>query len=195
MKWIVGLGNPGQAYERTRHNIGFLVADELAARMKSRWRRSWSAPARIAKGRIGDETVRLMKPQTFMNRSGQAVGPLMRRTKSGPGDLIVIVDDISLPWGQLRIRPKGSAGGHNGTQSVTDALGDSAFGRIRVGIGEKPDKVSLSDYVLGPFSAEEERGLEEVIGRAADAAEMICSAGTEAAMNRFNRGLEQGERH
>jgi peptidyl-tRNA hydrolase, PTH1 family len=190
VKWIVGLGNPGKAYERTRHNIGFLVADELANRLKVRWRRSWRVPALIAKGMIGSEPVRLMKPQTFMNRSGQAVGPLLRRTKSGPEDLLLIVDDTSLAWGQLRIRPKGSAGGHNGVQSVIDAAGSGAFGRIRVGIGEKPAKVSLSDHVLGPFSDGEERQLGEVIRRAADAVETIFTAGAEPAMNRFNRGLE-----
>jgi PTH1 family peptidyl-tRNA hydrolase len=121
-----------------------------------------------------------------MNRSGQAVGPMLRRVRGGFENLIVIVDDTSLAWGQLRIRPKGSAGGHNGIQSIIDALGSNAFSRIRVGIGEKPAKVSLSDYVLRPFSVAEERDLGEVIGRAADAAEMICTAGMEPAMSRFN---------
>jgi PTH1 family peptidyl-tRNA hydrolase len=186
VKFIVGLGNPGRTYEKTRHNIGFLVLDELAARNGLSFRRSWRFPARIAKGTIGSEKVRLIQPQTFMNRSGHAVGPILRKEGGQASDLLMVFDDVSLGWGQLRIRAQGSAGGHNGVTSVIDALGERAFGRIRVGIGLKPDMVSLSDYVLGPFSSEEKTALDDVVGRAADAVEAVCFDGVERAMNRFN---------
>jgi PTH1 family peptidyl-tRNA hydrolase len=186
VKCIVGLGNPGREYERTRHNIGFLVLDELAARNGLSFRKSWRYPAEIAKGMIAGETVWLVKPQTFMNRSGAAVRPLLRRLTGGPDDLLVVFDDTALEWGRLRIRARGSAGGHNGVQSVLNVLRDDAFGRIRVGIGAKPDMVSLSDYVLGPFSAEEQRMLADVTGRAADAVELVCQGGIARAMNVFN---------
>jgi len=186
VKFIVGLGNPGRKYEMTRHNIGFLVLDELAARNDFSFRRSLRFPARIAKGRIGSESVRLIKPQTFMNRSGQAGWPILRKEGGKIDDLLVVFDDTALDWGQLRVRAQGSAGGHNGVKSVMSALGDGAFDRIRVGIGSKPDKVSLSDYVLGPFSAAERQELDDVVQRAADAVEMVCNDGVERAMNILN---------
>ncbi len=182
MKVIVGLGNPGREYEMTRHNIGFLVLDELAGRAGVPFRRNWWVPAQTAKGIIGGEAVRLVKPQTFMNRSGLAVEAILRKTDG----LLVVFDDVSLGWGQLRVRAQGSAGGHNGVQSVMDVLGDGAFGRIRIGIGPKPDSVSLSNYVLGPFSDTEQQNLKDVVRRAADAVEMVCTAGVEQAMNCFN---------
>jgi peptidyl-tRNA hydrolase, PTH1 family len=188
VKVIVGLGNPGREYEMTRHNIGFLVLDELARRSDASFRSNWWIPARTAKGHIGQEPMRLVKPQTFMNRSGRAVAPALRKAGGTTGDLLVIFDDVALSWGQLRVRAQGSAGGHNGVQSVMDALGDGAFGRIRIGIGPKPDSVSLSDHVLGPFSEAEKHDLENVVCRAADAVENVCTAGIEQAMNCFNRG-------
>lgn len=188
MKVIVGLGNPGRDYEMTRHNIGFLVLDELARRSGSVFRQNWWFPAKTAKGAIGSEPVRLVKPQTFMNRSGTAVAASLRKVRGTAGDLLVVFDDVALRWGQLRVRAQGSAGRHNGVQSVMDALGDGAFGRIRIGIGPKPDSVSLSDYVLGAFSEDEKKDLENVVRRAADAVETICAAGIEQAMNCFNRG-------
>lgn len=187
MKVIAGLGNPGRDYEWTRHNIGFLVLDELAKRSDISFRRNWWVPLQTAKGRIGPDPVRLVKPQTFMNRSGPAVGQALRKAGGIGGDLLVIFDDVALGWGQLRVRARGSAGGHNGVQSVIDALGGDSFGRIRIGIGPKPDSVSLPDYVLGPFSDTERQDLENVVRRAADAVEMVCTAGIEQAMNCFNR--------
>lgn len=195
MKFIVGLGNPGREYETTRHNIGFLVLDELAARHGLSFRRSFRFPARIAKGKIGSEPVLLIKPQTFMNRSGQAVEPILRKNGGKVSDLLAIFDDVALEWGQLRIRAQGSAGGHNGVQSLLNALGDGAFGRIRVGIGSKPDMVSLSDHVLGSFSDEERQKLGDVVRLAADAVERVCGDGVERAMNSFNRGSGEGERN
>jgi PTH1 family peptidyl-tRNA hydrolase len=187
VKVIIGLGNPGRDYVQTRHNIGFFVIDELAARAGVSFRRSWWSPVERASCTIGQEVVSLVKPQTFMNRSGLAAGPALRKAGGKTDDLLVIFDDVALGWGQLRVRAQGSAGGHNGVQSVMDALGDGAFGRIRVGIGPKPDTVSLSDYVLGPFSDAEKQNLEDVVRRAADAVEMVCTAGIEQAMNCFNR--------
>jgi len=187
VKVIVGLGNPGREYEMTRHNIGFLVLDELAERQGLSFRRNWWLPLRVAKGMIGREAVRLIKPQTFMNRSGRAVAPVPRKEAGKSGDLLVVFDDVALSWGQLRVRAQGSAGGHNGVQSILDALGDGAFGRIRIGIGPKPDSVPLSNYVLGPFSDAERKSLKDVVSRAADAVEVVCTAGVEQAMNCFNR--------
>lgn len=186
MKFIVGFGNPGREYEMTRHNIGFLVLDELASRNGLSFRRSFRFPSRIAKGTIGSQAVRLIKPQTFMNRSGQAVGPILRKEKGQVSDVLTVFDDVALEWGQLRIRAQGSAGGHNGVQSVLDTLGDGAFGRIRVGIGSKPDKLSLSDHVLGPFSVSERQELDDVVQRAVDAVERVCHDGVERAMNALN---------
>jgi len=187
VKVIVGLGNPGREYEMTRHNIGFLVLDELAGSLNLSFRRSWWTPVQTAQGMIGKEDVRLVKPQTFMNRSGRAVRPALRKEGGQIGDLLVVFDDVALGWGQLRIRAQGSAGGHNGVQSVMDELAGSAFVRIRIGIGPKPDSVSLSNYVLGPFSDAERQNLKDVVRRAADAVQMVCTAGVEQAMNCFNR--------
>jgi PTH1 family peptidyl-tRNA hydrolase len=188
VKFIVGLGNPGREYEMTRHNIGFLVLDELAVRNGLRFRRSLWFPALIAKGVIGSETVRLIKPQTFMNRSGAAVAPVVRWARGRADDVMTVYDDVALAWGRLRLRARGSAGGHNGVQSIMDTLGGNSFSRIRVGIGLKPDKVSLSDFVLGPFSVEERDELDRVVDHAVNAIEMVCSSGIERAMNEFNRG-------
>jgi len=188
VKCIVGLGNPGRKYEMTRHNIGFLVLDELAKRHRLCFRRSLRFSAQLARGRIGSERVLLIKPQLFMNRSGQAIGPILRKEGAQADNLLMVFDDVALEWGQLRLRAQGSDGGHNGVRSVLSTLGEDAFDRIRVGIGLKPDKVSLSGYVLGLFSATERRELEEVVQRAVDAIEGVCSTGIDRAMNDFNRG-------
>ncbi len=170
----------------TRHNVGFLVLDELATRNDLSFRRSFRFPARMAKGRVGSESARLIKPQTFMNRSGQAIWPILQKEGGSMKDVLVVFDDTALAWGQLRIRAKGSAGGHNGVKSVMNALGDGAFGRIRVGIGAKPDKMPLSNYVLGSFSTTERQDLKDVVQRAADAVEKVCNDGIERAMNDLN---------
>ncbi len=130
-----------------------------------------------------------------MNRSGLAVKPILRKGGGTTADLIVVFDDTALEWGRLRVRAQGSAGGHHGVQSIIHAFDDGAFSRIRVGIGLKPDMVSLPDYVLAPFSAAERREMECVIRRATDAIEMVCTAGVERAMNCFNGGQEQGEKN
>ena len=185
MKLIVGLGNPGAKYRGTRHNIGFAVLDELAAR----WQVSFeSAPvdALIAKVRGADEVL-LAKPLTFMNASGEAVGALLRYYKIEIADLIVVVDDVQLPLGKIRARVRGSAGGHNGLKSIVAHVGD-AFSRLRIGVGRGDPRRDLADHVLTRFDADEAAEVERVTARAADAAAMFVTSGIGAVMNGFNGG-------
>lgn len=185
MKLIVGLGNPGAKYRGTRHNIGFAVLDELAARRQVSFE---SAPvdALIAKVRGADEVL-LAKPLTFMNASGEAVGVLLRYYKIEIADLLVVVDDVQLPLGKLRARVRGSAGGHNGLKSIVAHVGD-AFSRLRIGVGRGDPRRDLADHVLTRFDADEAAEVERVTARAADAAEMFVTSGIGAVMNGFNGG-------
>jgi PTH1 family peptidyl-tRNA hydrolase len=185
VKLIVGLGNPGAKYRGTRHNIGFAVLDELAAR----WQVSFeSAPvdALIAKVRGADEVL-LAKPLTFMNASGEAVGALLRYYKIEIADLLVVVDDVQLPLGKIRARVRGSAGGHNGLKSIVAHVGD-AFSRLRIGVGRGDPRRDLADHVLTRFDADEAAEVERVTARAADAASMFVTSGIGAVMNGFNGG-------
>ena len=186
MKLIVGLGNPGKQYERTRHNIGFAVLDELAKRADVAFRKPWLAKAETAQAELAGQNVLLAKPVTFMNLSGTAVAPLARKRGLEPGDVVVVSDDMELPLGKLRIRAQGGAGGHNGLKSVIEQLGSDEFARVRVGIGRSAGEGDATNHVLGRFSAEERRALEPVIAAAADAVEGILRDGAEAAMNKFN---------
>ena len=186
MKAIVGLGNPGSQYKGTRHNVGFDVVDELARR-ESVGFESAPAEALIAKWRRADGPVLLVKPLTFMNLSGQAIGELTRYFKIELGDLIVIVDEVHLPLGKLRARTRGSAGGHNGLKSVIAHLGDE-FSRLRMGVGRGADQRNLADHVLSRFEKDEAAEVERMMARAADAAEMFITSGIEAVMNGFNGG-------
>ncbi|HMB80176.1 MAG TPA: aminoacyl-tRNA hydrolase [Vicinamibacterales bacterium] len=186
MKAIVGLGNPGSQYKGTRHNVGFEVADELARRASVGFE-SAPAEALIAKWRRVDEVILLVKPLTFMNLSGQAVGELARYFKIDVADLIVIVDEVHLPLGKLRARTRGSAGGHNGLKSIIAHLGDE-FSRLRVGVGRGGDQRNLADHVLSRFEKDEIAEVERMTARAADAAEMFITSGIEAVMNAFNGG-------
>ena len=169
----MGLGNPGRSYERTRHNIGFLVADELARRHGGSWRKRRKAEA--APVSLGARGITLLKPTTFMNNSGSALDGY------GAGDLIVVHDDLDLPPGDVRVKVGGGAGGHNGLRSVVQRLGPD-FVRVRVGIGRPPEGVGVTDYVLGRMEAP----IQDAIPRAADAVEAVVEFGPEAAMNRFN---------
>lgn len=187
MKLVVGLGNPGNENERTRHNIGFMVVEELARRQGVAIRKKFWFPARQALCCIGGEAVRLIEPTTFMNRSGQAVWGAMRKWRVAPEDAIVVYDDVDLEFGGIRVRAKGSAGTHNGMRSVQEWLETSAFPRVRVGIGPKPDDIDMIRFVLGEFAEAEYLKLEKVVERAADAVESILSAGTERTMNEFNQ--------
>jgi peptidyl-tRNA hydrolase, PTH1 family len=185
VKLIVGLGNPGAKYRGTRHNIGFAVLDELAARRQVSFE---SAPvdALIAKVRGADEVL-LAKPLTFMNASGEAVGALLRYFKIEMADLLVVVDEVQLPLGKLRARVRGSAGGHNGLKSIVAHAGE-AFSRLRIGVGRGDPRRDLADHVLTRFDADEAAEVERVTARAADAAEMFVTSGIGAVMNGFNSG-------
>lgn len=182
---ILGLGNPGPEYARTRHNVGFRAADVLAARhripLTTRRNRS-----RLGEGTIGGIEVVIAKPQTYMNLSGEAALSLLTRYRAAPPDLIVICDDIHLPLGALRVRASGSAGGHNGLKSIIACIGSDAFPRVRIGVGA-PSDGEWVDYVLGEFTPEEEPVVDEAIQRAADAVELLLREGPEAAANRYNR--------
>lgn len=186
MKAIVGLGNPGAQYKGTRHNVGFDVVDELARRESIAFE-SAPAEALIAKWRRLEEPVLLVKPLTFMNLSGQAIGELARYFKIGVADVIVVVDEVHLPLGKLRARQRGSAGGHNGLKSVIAHLGDE-FARLRLGVGRGGDQRNLADHVLSRFEKDEAAEVERMTMRAADAAEMFVASGIEAVMNAFNGG-------
>lgn len=185
MKIIVGLGNPTREYEGTRHNVGFSVvyniADEYGIRVDTKKHK-----ALIGKGIIGGEKVILAMPQTYMNLSGESVRELMDFYKCDTDELIVIYDDISLDVGKLRIRAKGSAGGHNGIKNIIQHLGTDSFYRIKVGVGEKPSGMDLADYVLGRFSKAEQQLMREAAERATRAVETIISEDIQSAMNKFN---------
>ncbi len=186
MKAIVGLGNPGPQYKGTRHNVGFDVVDELARRASVSFE-SAPAEALVAKWRRADEAVLLVKPLTFMNLSGQAVGELSRYFKIDVADLLIVVDEVHLPLGRLRARTRGSAGGHNGLKSIIAHLGDE-FSRVRVGVGRGGDQRNLADHVLSRFEKDEGAEVARMTARAADAAEMFIASGIEAVMNAFNGG-------
>lgn len=187
---IVGLGNPTAQYEGTRHNAGFDVIDVLAEKYNI------SVDARkcrafCGKGIIAGQKVLLVKPQTYMNLSGESVGGIVNYYKIDPeSELLVIYDDISLDVGQLRIRKKGSAGGHNGIKNIIAQLGTTVFPRIKVGVGEKPKNYDLADYVLGHFSKQERELMEEGYEHASDAVEQIVQGEIEAAMNVFNKKVK-----
>ena len=186
MKAVVGLGNPGAQYKGTRHNVGFAVLDELARRASVEFE-SAPADALMARWRRADEPVLLVKPLTYMNLSGQAIGELSRYFKIEPVDLLVVVDEVQLPLGKLRARARGSAGGHNGLKSVIAHLGDN-YGRLRLGVGRGDSQRDLADHVLARFDKDEAAEAERMTLRATDASEMFIASGIEAVMNRFNGG-------
>lgn len=182
---IVGLGNPGREYSRSRHNVGFMVVDELARKWGLKYAHRWS-DAQVAVGRAGAHGVSLAKPQTYMNLSGDSVKGLMHRFRLEPDALIVVYDDLDLPLGRIRLRERGSAGGHRGVQSIIDRLGSPDFARVRVGIG-RPEPKDAADYVLAPFDDAEREDLREALARAAEAVAVCLDEGVTVAMNRFNR--------
>ena len=193
MKLIAGLGNPGAKYRETLHNIGFEVIDELARRHGVTFE-SAPAEAMIAKirrpGETLDQGVLLVKPLTFMNLSGRAIGELQRYFKVETDALLVIVDDVNLPAGQLRARRGGSAGGHNGLKSIIASLGTDQFPRLRVGVGRGDSRRDLADHVLGRVSGDLKETLATAVDAAAEAAEVFVTAGIGDVMNRFNRRAE-----
>ena len=183
---LVGLGNPGGKYERSRHNVGFRTIDGLCKKLGCRADRL-RLKALTGFCELGGEKVLLVKPMTYMNLSGQAVRPLADYYKIPPEHILVVFDDVSLPVGKLRVRPDGSAGGHNGVKSLIAELGTQDFPRIRIGVGEKPHPdYDLADWVLSSFSSQEEKLLAPVLERAIEAAEAVIEEGPARAMNRFN---------
>lgn len=186
MKIVLGLGNPGRKYERTRHNIGFLVVDRIATNRQVLIRQK-KYRSLLGEWQAGREKILLVKPQTFMNRSGDAARDLFRYLEVEARDLVVVHDDLDLPFGRIRVRSRGSAGGHRGVSSILEALGEENFLRVRVGIGRPPAGVDPTDYVLERFSAAEAAGLEDVIARAAGAVKCLLEEGSQRAMEKFNR--------
>ena len=185
MKVIVGLGNPGREYAQTKHNVGFMLVDALADKLGiSNWQEKFDAL--IAEGRLGTEKILLVKPQTYMNDSGRAVGPLMNWYKLPPEDLIVAHDDMDIPAGTIRIRKKGSAGGHNGIKSVLAHLGDEHFSRVRIGIGRPLPGWTVINHVLAPFQEEDVPKIKEAIQYLLPAVECIVTEDTDKAMNLYN---------
>ncbi len=190
-KLIVGLGNPGKEYMHTPHNIGFAVIDELAARFALSLRRSFRFRARLASGDLDGTEATLVKPTDYMNLSGPVVAALIRRKGFLAGDLVVIADDANLPTGQLRIRSKGSSGGHKGLQSIIASLGHDNFTRLRLGVGQARGDADLTEHVLTPFPAAVREKVENMIGKAAEAVVFLLKNGVEAAMNMFNKPMRE----
>lgn len=189
---IAGLGNPTKEYDKTRHNVGFSVIDALADQYNIDVSER-KHKALCGRGAIEGQKVVLMKPQTFMNLSGESIRAAVDFYKVDPEDIIIIYDDISLEPGQLRIRLKGSAGGHNGIKNIIAHLGTQEFPRIKVGVGAKPPRMDLADYVLSRFSQGEQRLMDDVFKEAADAAVMMMTDGAERAMNHFNTKKKEAE--
>ena len=184
VRLVAGLGNPGREYERTRHNVGFLVLDRLASRERLDW--SFSSVWQVFWTRT-PAGVYLIKPQTYMNHSGRSVRSFSQYYKIPTEAIFVVYDDLALPVGQLRLRREGSSGGQNGIQSILECLDTSAVPRLRVGIGSVRSGQGMVGHVLGEFSRSEQADMDEAIDRAADAVEYVCRDGLEPAMNIFNR--------
>lgn len=185
MKLIVGLGNLGRKYDQTRHNVGFEVLDRLAERFGD-GRAKDKFDGRLIEASIAGERVLLLWPHTFMNRSGESVGPALEFYKIELADLLVVCDDFNLPLGKLRFRRDGSAGGQNGLADVIRRLGTEAFSRLRLGIGPVPENWDAADFVLGKFAKAEHETVEETLARAAEGAECWTTEGIAVAMNRYN---------
>ena len=185
MRLVVGLGNPGDRYRRTRHNVGFMVADALAARSGVR-RWASEADAWTAEARVGGEDALIVKPATFMNRSGVAVERVLEARGGGTADLVVVLDDVALDLGTLRVRERGTHAGHNGLRSLIEVLGSDEFARVRVGIRKGEPQEDLAEYVLSEFPEDDVLVVQEMVGLAGDAVECLVRDGAAEAMNRFN---------
>jgi peptidyl-tRNA hydrolase, PTH1 family len=192
MRLIVGLGNPDPEYQWTPHNLGFMAVDELANRNGIRVERP-EGKALVGKGKIAGEDVLLAKPQTYMNLSGISVRELLEKYELGPADLLVMWDEVQLPFGTIRIDRKGSGGSHNGANSVISGVGTQEFSRIRLGCGPDHPLSSRKEFVLRPMKKAELEEVAEMIGKAGDAVEMILAKGIEPAMNIFNRRKPEAE--
>lgn len=185
MYCIVGLGNPGEEYARTRHNVGFRVVEELANSKDTHIRRP-EYRALTATVMLGRTEVLVMKPQTYMNRSGESVAAALADKGLAPSDLLVIYDDVDLPLGRVRMRRGGGSGGHNGVQSIIDAVGDATFARLRLGVGRPDANTDLIEHVLSEFASDESAGVAMAIKRGARAVEVFVAEGLTSAMQKFN---------
>ena len=183
---IVGLGNPGAEYARTRHNAGFLVLERLAERWGARWTYEKKFNARVARADRDDRTVLLCQPQTYMNSSGEAVAALVKFYRAPVSRLVVVMDDADLPLGGIRLRPGGSSGGHHGLESIERHLGTREYARLRVGIGRQSGQRQITGYVLGRFSSTEAALMDRVLAVASDQVECWLKAGIQKAMSQFN---------
>jgi len=193
MRLIVGLGNPDPEYQWTPHNLGFLAVDELANRGAIRVERP-EGKALVGRGKVAGKGVILAKPQTYMNLSGISVRELLSKYELELSDLLVLWDEVQLPWGTIRIHPEGSAGSHNGAKSVISALGTQKFARLRLGCGPEHRVTSRKEYVLKPMKKADLEVASEMIAEAGDAVEMILAKGIDAAMTKYNRRkLSEGE--
>ncbi len=186
MKLIVGLGNPGAAYAHTRHNVGFDIVEALVEARAGRWKRHWFVSARSARLDVGGSSVRVVEPLSFMNRSGKPVAWMQRRERVAPENILVVYDDIDLACGGVKIRGRGGAGGHNGMQSIIDALGTRDFPRLRVGAGPRPKGKDLVDFVLSPWPDAERPRVAKVRQMAVDAIEHMLNYSVAQAMNIYN---------
>ena len=186
MHLIVGLGNPGAEYAQTRHNAGFLLVEKLAEQWGANWANERKFQARIAKAERHGKRVLLCQPQTFMNLSGETVGELTDFYRLPTAQLVVAVDDADLPFGEIRLRPGGSSGGHHGLESIEQHLGTREFARLRIGIGRKDATRQITNYVLGRFEAADSGSLEKILERAANQVDCWLAAGLQKAMSQFN---------
>jgi len=191
VKLLVGLGNPGEKYQQTRHNVGFMLAEEMAGRFGINLKKKGYQGV-YGVGRVAGQETTILLPQTFMNLSGASVNAAYQSLGVSPGDLIVAHDDLDMPFGALRIRPEGGHGGHNGIRSICGVMGRGDFIRLKIGIG-RPEQGDVTGHVLGRFSAEERAVLPTLLARVADAAEEILRNGVHSAMNLYNSSnlLEQ----
>jgi PTH1 family peptidyl-tRNA hydrolase len=189
MHLIVGLGNPGAEYAKTRHNAGFLLVEKLASHWKASWANERKFNARMAKADSHGKKVLLCEPQTFMNLSGEAVGAVVKFYQLPLGKILVAVDDADLPFGEIRLRPGGGSGGHHGLDSVTHHLGSRDYARLRIGIGRKNEAREITGHVLGRFDAAERETLEKVLSRAAGQVECWLEHGLQKAMSQFNGAI------
>ncbi|MGF0308865.1 MULTISPECIES: aminoacyl-tRNA hydrolase [Rhodococcus] len=183
---IVGLGNPGPQYEKTRHNVGFMVADALAGRIGGAFSSHKKSNSDIVQARLGRRSVVVAKPRTFMNLSGQPVAALARFFSIDAANIVVVHDELDIDFGALRLKLGGGEGGHNGLRSISQHLSTKDYLRVRVGVGRPPGRMDPASFVLKPFSAAERKDLGVVVEEAADAAELLLSAGLEAAQNRVH---------
>ena len=183
---VVGLGNPGPQYAKTRHNVGFMVADLLAGRMGAAFKVHKKSGAEIVTGRLGHKPIVLAKPRTYMNESGRQVGPLAKFYSVSPADVIVIHDELDIDFGQIRLKLGGGEGGHNGLRSVVNALGTKDFQRVRIGIGRPPGRKDPAAFVLENFSAAQRPEVPTLCEMAADATELLIESGLEPAQNQVH---------